>query len=503
MAARYRGLRLARAARSTTATTSPAIARALEAARDARTQPSLIVVKTVIGYGAPDKAGSFARARQPAGRRRGEEDQAQPRLARGAAVPHPARGARALPLGARARQDRAGRLERALRRLRARRSPSWRRRSSGASARGCPTAGTRSCRGSPPTPRGWRRARPRRRCCRSWPGPCPSWSAARAISIRRRSRWLKQDGDFESPLRPRDGVAGHRRRRLGLRGPQHPLRRARARDGRGGQRPRLPRRLHPVRRDVPGVLRLHAPADPAVGASRSLRSIWRLHPRQHRRRRGRARRTSRSSSSPALRAIPGMRRAPPVRRQRDARRLAGRAREPRDGRRCWCSRASTCRRSIAARYAPAEGLRRGALRAQPRASRDPELILIAHRLRGVADRRRRADAARARRARAAGVDAVVGAVRASRARRIARACCRARSRARLAVEAARAFGWERWVGSDGDVLSVDRFGASAPGDQRAASSTASPSTTSSRGRWRSCSERYEPDPIAGRLAHSN
>jgi transketolase len=36
-------------------------------------------------------------------------------------------------------------------------------------------------------------------------------------------------------------------------------------------------------------------------------------------------------------------------------------------------------------------------------------------------------------------------------------------RARLAVEAGRSFGWERWVGSDGDVLSVDRFGASAPG----------------------------------------
>jgi transketolase len=36
-------------------------------------------------------------------------------------------------------------------------------------------------------------------------------------------------------------------------------------------------------------------------------------------------------------------------------------------------------------------------------------------------------------------------------------------KARLAVEAARSLGWERWVGSDGDILSVDRFGASAPG----------------------------------------
>jgi transketolase len=34
---------------------------------------------------------------------------------------------------------------------------------------------------------------------------------------------------------------------------------------------------------------------------------------------------------------------------------------------------------------------------------------------------------------------------------------------RLAVEAARSLGWERWVGSDGEVLGVDCFGASAPG----------------------------------------
>lgn len=36
--------------------------------------------------------------------------------------------------------------------------------------------------------------------------------------------------------------------------------------------------------------------------------------------------------------------------------------------------------------------------------------------------------------------------------------------ARLAVEAARSFGWERWVGTGGDIVSVDRFGASAPGE---------------------------------------
>jgi transketolase len=36
--------------------------------------------------------------------------------------------------------------------------------------------------------------------------------------------------------------------------------------------------------------------------------------------------------------------------------------------------------------------------------------------------------------------------------------------ARLAVEAGASQGWHRYVGSRGDVLSVDRYGASAPGD---------------------------------------
>jgi transketolase len=38
-------------------------------------------------------------------------------------------------------------------------------------------------------------------------------------------------------------------------------------------------------------------------------------------------------------------------------------------------------------------------------------------------------------------------------------------RARLAIEAGASFGWHRWVGDAGDVLCIDRFGASAPGDR--------------------------------------
>ena len=37
-------------------------------------------------------------------------------------------------------------------------------------------------------------------------------------------------------------------------------------------------------------------------------------------------------------------------------------------------------------------------------------------------------------------------------------------RARLAVEAGATMSWWKWVGLDGDVLGLDRFGASAPGD---------------------------------------
>jgi transketolase len=37
------------------------------------------------------------------------------------------------------------------------------------------------------------------------------------------------------------------------------------------------------------------------------------------------------------------------------------------------------------------------------------------------------------------------------------------AKARLAIEAGATMGWERWVGDNGDVIGVDRFGASAPG----------------------------------------
>jgi transketolase len=38
-------------------------------------------------------------------------------------------------------------------------------------------------------------------------------------------------------------------------------------------------------------------------------------------------------------------------------------------------------------------------------------------------------------------------------------------RVRLGIEAASAFGWERWIGSEGAMLAMEGFGASAPGDR--------------------------------------
>jgi len=38
-------------------------------------------------------------------------------------------------------------------------------------------------------------------------------------------------------------------------------------------------------------------------------------------------------------------------------------------------------------------------------------------------------------------------------------------RARVSVEAATSFGWHRWLGDAGEAVSLDHFGASAPGER--------------------------------------
>jgi transketolase len=38
-------------------------------------------------------------------------------------------------------------------------------------------------------------------------------------------------------------------------------------------------------------------------------------------------------------------------------------------------------------------------------------------------------------------------------------------RKRVTIEAAATFGWHKWAGTDGIVLGIDRYGASAPGEE--------------------------------------
>jgi transketolase len=115
------------------------------------------------------------------------------------------------------------------------------------------------------------------------------------------------------------------------------------------------------------------------------------------------------------------------------------------------------------RYASAEGLRRGAYVLSDPPEGDPELILIAT---------------------GSEVGLIVAAAERLEAEGVAVRCVSMpswelfdglpqkerdgvlppRVRARLAVEAGVAQGWHRHVGDAGDVLSVERFGASAPGD---------------------------------------
>jgi transketolase len=116
------------------------------------------------------------------------------------------------------------------------------------------------------------------------------------------------------------------------------------------------------------------------------------------------------------------------------------------------------------RYAPADGLRCGGYVLSDAPGGKPELILMAS---------------------GSEVDLIVAAAERLRTERVAVRCVSMPSwelfdaqspshrdavlppsvNARLAVEAGVAQGWHRYVGNSGDVLSVDRFGASAPGSE--------------------------------------
>jgi hypothetical protein len=110
---------------------------------------------------------------------------------------------------------------------------------------------------------------------------------------------------------------------------QHQLRGARARHGLGPQRHGAARRHDPLRRHVPHLRRLHAPHHAPRRAHEAAHALH-PHARQHRPRRGRPHAPAGGAAVHHARH-PGLRHVPPRRRQRDARVLEGRAAVGRPG----------------------------------------------------------------------------------------------------------------------------------------------------------------------------
>ena len=242
------------------------------------------------------EAGHLRRPRVAAQRRAGDRDEAQAGLPLRGAVLRPRGGAFAPARRGRAREEDGGRVAGAL--------------------RGVPQG--------PPRPRGRARAGDRGRAAQGLGQGDPDLHdggqadrhplgrredhqrdrGPRAGASRRLGRPQLLDGDrpqggggLPEPGDRRGRAPGRGRRRVGLRRAQRPLRRARARDGGRVLRPGAARRRHPLLGHVLHVRRLHAPGHPPRRAHEAEVDL-RLHPRQHRRRRGRADPPARSSTRP-------------------------------------------------------------------------------------------------------------------------------------------------------------------------------------------------------------
>ena len=100
-----------------------AVDAAFAAAKAETGRPSIIVLKTIIGWPAPEQAEHRRRARLGARRRRGEGHQGDPRLRPGADLRGRPRGHRARPQGRRPRPEGPRRLAGAVRRLDSRATP--------------------------------------------------------------------------------------------------------------------------------------------------------------------------------------------------------------------------------------------------------------------------------------------------------------------------------------------------------------------------------------------
>jgi len=435
-----------------------AIARALQAAREVKDQPSLIVVRTIIGYGAPDKAGSFEAHGNPLGGDEVKKTKANlgwptepPFLIPPAALRH---------------------LRSALERGKSA-EDGWNRRMAAYRQQFPALAAEIERRFAHELP-------PR------WDARLPDFPAdAKGMATRKASEavlqelartvpeliggsgdldpstftWLKQDGDFESPLRPRDGVQGTVGGGWGY-------------DGRNVH---FGVREHAMGAAVNGLayhggfipfgatfLVFSDYMRPAVrlSAIARLHSIW-VYTHDS---------IAVGEDGPtheaveqvlSLRAIPHMvvLRPGDANETREAWRVAIARHDGPTTLILTRQHVPTLDRTV---YAPADGVRHGAYVLNP-GETDPELILIGTGsevpLIAAAERVLRERGVRVRL-----VSMPSWELFAAETPEYRDAVLPPAVTARLAVEAGRSIGWERWVGPHGDMLGVDRFGASAPGE---------------------------------------
>jgi transketolase len=435
-----------------------ALARAIQAAREARDRPSLVIVRTVIGYGSPDKAGTFAAHGSPLGVDEVKKTKAnlgwpeQPSFY----IPEPA----------------LAHLRTAIERGKTAEA-GWARRFAAYRARFPVLADEIEQRFGGELPAGWAASPPQfaadpkgiatrkasEGVLQALAHAIPELVGGSADLDPSTYTWMKQDGDFEPGPRPRDAVQG----------------------AAGGGWSYAGRNIHfGVREHAMGAavngLAYHGGFIPfsatflvfsdymrpaiRIAAIAQLQSIFVFTHDS----------IAVGEDGPthegveqllALRAIPGMvvLRPGDANETRYAWQVAIARRTGPTTLVLTRQHVPTLDRSL---YAPATGVCRGAYVLNP-AVVDPELVLI-----GTGSE----------------LSLVVGAELVLRARGVRVRIVSMPSwelfaaesadyrdsvlppavTARLAVEAGRSIGWERWVGARGDIVSVDRFGASAPGD---------------------------------------
>jgi len=434
-----------------------AIERSIEAARGARNQPSLIVVKTVMAYGAPDLAGSWHAHGNPLG----PEEVRKTKRNLGWPEDPPFY----IPPDALAHFRTALERGKTL-------QDGWNRRFAAYAKEFPQLADEVSRRFTGELPRGWDQK-------------LPEFAAdAKGMATRKASEavlqelaktvpdliggsgdldpstytWLKEDGDFESPSRPREGVQGT----------------AGGGWGYGGRNIHFGVREHAMGAAVNG-LAYHGGFIPfaatflvfadymrppiRLSAIAGLRSIWvYTHDSIGVGEDGPTHEPIEQIAS--LRAIPRL----TLLRPGDANetRVAWQvALENRAGPTVLVLSRQHTATLDRTKLAPAAELRRGAYVLNPD-ERDPEIIVIGTGTE-VALIVGAEPILRSRGVRVRLVSMPSWELFAEQSEEYRESVLPRKVGARLAVEAARSFGWERWVGTDGAILSVDRFGASAPG----------------------------------------